>query len=211
MTLIGLFVALLGAPIFVIASERLFGASPPLAIQVPLQLLYCGMGAFLVWFVLRVEKLPLASIGLRKPTWLTLVSGIGLLLVSSYIVAPLTTPLQDALGTEGVQAGVDQLAALPLWFRIPVGLTGGIIEELCYRGYAIERLATITGRAWIGGLISALVFGLAHIPEWGLGFALAADLPFGLLTTAFYLWRRDLVATMIAHSGGLAIAMVTLE
>ena len=210
LTPVGLLVALFGAPIFVVVSERLFGESPPLGIQVPLQLLYCGMAAFLIWFVLRVEKLPLTSIGLRKPTWLTVVSGLGLLLVASYVVAPLTKPLQNALGTEAVQAGVDQLAALPLWFRVPVGLTGGIIEELCYRGYAIERLAVITGRAWIAGLISALIFGLVHIPEWGLGFALAADMPFGLLMTAFYLWRRDLVANMIAHSGGLAIAMLTL-
>lgn len=206
----GLFVALFGAPIFVMVSGWLFGESPPLATQIALQLLYCGMGAFLVWFVLRVERRPLTSIGLRKPTSLTVVTGLGLLIVASYVVAPLTRPLQDAFGTEGVQAGINELAAFPLWFRIPVGLTAGVIEELCYRGYAIERLASITGRAWLGGLISAVVFGLVHIPEWGLGFALAADLPFGLLMTAFYLWRRDLVANMIAHSGGLVIAMITL-
>ena len=207
---IGLIVALFGAPLFVIVSDRLIGESPSLTAQVGLQLLYCGMAAFLIWFVLRVEKRPLASIGLRKPTWLTVMSGIGLLLVASYVLAPLTRPLQDAVGTGGVQAGVDRLAVLPMWFRIPLGLTAGIIEELCYRGYAIERLATITGRPWIAGLISAVIFGLVHIPEWGVGFALAADLPFGLLMTAFYLWRRDLVANMIAHSAGLLIAMLTV-
>jgi membrane protease YdiL (CAAX protease family) len=208
---VGLLIALAGPPIFVAFSERLFGELPGLGVQVALQLLYCGMAAFLLWFVLRVERLPLKSIGLRRPTWLTVVSGIGLLLVGSFVVAPMTVPLQEALGTDGMQAGLDELAAMPLWFRLVVGLTGGMIEEFFYRGYAVERLATITGRAWIGGLISALVFGLAHIPEWGLGFALAADLPFGVLTTVFYLWRRDLLANMLAHSTGLVVAMITLS
>jgi uncharacterized protein len=206
----GLLIALAGSPVFVAISERLFGELPALGVQVALQLLYCGMAAFLLWFVLRVERLPLKSIGLRQPTWLTIVSGIGLLLVASFVVAPMTAPLQEALGTDGIQAGLDEIAAMPLWFRIVVGLTGGMIEEFFYRGYAIERLATITGRAWIGGLISAVVFGLAHIPEWGLGFALAADMPFGLLMTAFYLWRRDLLANMLAHSTGLGVAMFTV-
>lgn len=209
-TAAGLLIALGGPPVFVAISERLFGELPSLGVQVTLQLLYCAMAAFLLWFVLRVERLPLKSIGLRGPTWLTVASGIGLLLVASFVVAPLTTPLQEALGTDGMQAGLDQIVAMPVWFRIVVGVTGGMIEEFFYRGYAIERLATVTGRAWIGGLISALVFGLAHIPEWGLRFALAADLPFGVLMTAFYLWRRDLLANMLAHCTGLVLAMLAL-
>jgi membrane protease YdiL (CAAX protease family) len=207
---VGLLIALGGAPLFVLISEWLFGRSPTIAIQITLQLLYCAMAAFLLWFVMRVERLSLTSIGLRRPTWLTAVSALGLLAVSSYVLAPLMAPLQKVLGTEGVQAGVDQLAASPAWFRVAMGLTGGMIEELFYRGYAIERLATVTGRAWLGGLISAVIFGLSHIPQWGLGFALAADLPFGLLMTAFYLWRRDLIANMLAHSTGLVVSMLVL-
>jgi membrane protease YdiL (CAAX protease family) len=208
---VGLLIALAGAPLFAVVSEWLFGESPAIGIQVTLQVLYCGMAAFLLWFVVRIERLPLTSIGLRRPTWLTVVSGIGLLAVISFVLTIVTTPLQQALGTDGLQTGLDQLAAMPVWFRVVVGLTGGMIEEIFYRGYAIERLATITGRAWLGGLISAVVFGLAHIPTWGLGFALAADLPFALVMTAFYLWRRDLVANMIAHSTGLVVSMLALS
>jgi hypothetical protein len=43
-----------------------------------------------------------------------------------------------------------------------------------------------------------------------LSFALIGDLPFGFLMTAFYLWRRDLVANMLAHSAGLVFAMFTV-
>ena len=46
------------------------------------------------------------------------------------------------------------------------------------------------------------------VPTWGLSFALAADLPFGLLATWFYLWRRDLGANSLAHSTALIVAML---
>jgi len=38
-----------------------------------------------------------------------------------------------------------------------------------------------------------------------LGFALAADLPFSVLMSLFYLSRRDLLANGLAHSAGLVI------
>jgi membrane protease YdiL (CAAX protease family) len=58
-------------------------------------------------------------------------------------------------------------------------------------------------------MISAVIFGLAHIPTWGVAFALGVDLPFGIVMTLFYLWKRDLIANIIAHSGGLVAAMLT--
>ena len=91
-----------------------------------------------------------------------------------------------------------------------MALTGGAVEETLYRGYAVERLATITGNTWLGGGIAALVFGLSHAPFWGMRFALATDLPFGMVMTAFYLWRRDVVANILAHSTALAVAMLSV-
>ena len=43
-----------------------------------------------------------------------------------------------------------------------------------------------------------------------LAFALGADLPFAIVMTVFYLWRRDLLANILAHSGGLVVSLVTL-
>jgi membrane protease YdiL (CAAX protease family) len=209
-TAAALFVALAGPSVFVIVSDAIFGEFPRLAIQIALQVLYCGLPAFVLWVVIRHERLPLGSIGLRRPGWSTFVWGIALW-AALYLLPLVTTPLTNALGAPGLEEGVQRLAAIPVWFRLAVGVTGGVIEELLYRGYAVERLATITGRRWLGGAISAVVFGLAHIPTWGLGFALGADLPFGIVMTAFYLWRRDLLANMLAHSAGVGVAMVTLS
>jgi membrane protease YdiL (CAAX protease family) len=113
-----------------------------------------------------------------------------------YLLPVITTPLVNALGSGGVEGGLRRLAHLPPWFRIVLAVTGGAVEETLYRGYAVERLATITGRPWLGGAIAAAAFALAHVPGWGVGFALGADLPFGIAMTLFYLWRRDLVTSM---------------
>lgn len=208
-TRVALLVALGGPPLFVLLSDRLFGKSPSLGVQILLPVLYCGLAGFVIWIVIRTEGLPLRSIGLRRPDWSTLVLGVLVWVAALYLLPLITEPLLDTLGSTGLEPGLQRLASLPVWFRIALGVTGGFVEETLYRGYAVERLATITGHRWVGGAISAVAFGLAHIPAWGLGFALGADLPFGILMTLFYLWRRDLLANILAHSTGLIVAMVT--
>jgi len=79
-----------------------------------------------------------------------------------------------------------------------------------YRGYAVERLVSVMDNYWLAGLVAVIAFGLAHIPFWGIGPALGADLPFGLVMTLFYLWRRDLIANCIAHSGALVVSLLSL-
>lgn len=152
----------------------------------------------------------LRSIGVRRPTWSTLVSGALAGGVAVYVLPLMSAPLLNLLGANGLRAGLQRLAPLPPWFRVIVGITGGIVEETLYRGYSIERLSAMTGRPWLGGTISVVAFGLAHIPWWGLGFALGADLPFGILMTMFYLWRRDLIANSIAHSSALVVGLLTV-
>jgi len=201
-------VALAGPPVLVLVSRRILGDTPSLAIEIALQLLYCGMAAFVLWVLTTRERLPIASIGIRRPSWSTLAWG-AVLFAGVQFVPFLTRPIVQFFGTHRVDEGLHQLAALPLWFRLVLAITGGVIEETLYRGYVIERLTAITNQRWLAGVVSAAVFGLAHIPYWGLGFALSTDLPFGIVMTAFYLWRRDLVANMLAHSTALVLAMMT--
>jgi membrane protease YdiL (CAAX protease family) len=200
-----LLLALAGPPLLVLASHRIFGPVPPIATELWLQVLFCAIPAAVILVVLYLERLPLTSIGLRRPDRWTIVSGL-LLALGVLVLLPLVTdPLVTRLHGGRVDAGMHRIAGWPAWFRLFVAVTSGFAEETLYRGYAIERLAMLTGRRWLGGVLAALAFAAAHIPAWGLGFSLAADLPFSVVMTLFYLWRRDLLANGLAHSAGLVV------
>jgi uncharacterized protein len=208
-TIVLLLVALGGPPAFVALSDAVFGTSPSLTVEVIVHALYCAMAVSVVWRVVHWEHRSLRSIGLRRPDWSTPVTAI-LLLLSGWYVLPLVMAPFASVGASGVETGVQRLATLPLWFTMILAVTGGAIEEVLYRGFAIERLALLTGRRWLGGALAVVAFALAHIPAWGAGFALTSDLAAGITLTLFYLWRRDLIANMAAHSTGLLLAMRTM-
>jgi uncharacterized protein len=76
-------------------------------------------------------------------------------------------------------------------------LRAGVLEELFYRGYAIERLEGLGLNRFWAGTIPLLIFGVAH---WTGGWAnIVIALVLGAVLTLFYIWRRDLVANMIGH------------
>jgi membrane protease YdiL (CAAX protease family) len=204
---ITLAVALLGPETLVVFGDRVFGDTPRPAIVFLLQLVFCGIAAGVLFVVARVERLPLSSIGIRRPGRDTVLT-ILVLAAAAWLLSLITQPLVRATVDVGkVEAVTQKILALPLWLRVVIAATSGFAEEILYRGYAIERLSTFTGRRWLGASLAALIFGLAHIPAWGVPFALAADLPFGVLMTACYLWRRDLIANGAVHSGGLVVAL----
>ena len=91
-----------------------------------------------------------------------------------------------------------------------VGVTGGCVEETLYRGYAVERLATLVHRRWLGAMLATVAFAAAHVPLWGVAFVVTADLPAGIVLVLFYLWRRDLIANALAHSTGITVALLTM-
>ena len=204
---ITLAVALLGPEALVVFGDRVFGDTPRPAILFLLQLVFCGIAAGVLLVVSRVEGLPLSSIGIRRPGRDTVLT-ILMLAAAGWLLSVITQPLVRAtVDLEGVAAATQKILALPLWLRAFIAATSGFAEEILYRGYAIERLTTLTGRRWLGASLAALIFGLAHIPAWGVPFALAADLPFGVLMTVSYVWRRDLIANGAVHSGGLVVAL----
>src|SRR5207253_2949597 len=91
----------------------------------------------------------------------------------------------------------DLFEKLPLWLITLIVFRAGIVEELFYRGYAIERLRLI-GLGWFWSVaIPLVIFSLGH---WSGGAAnILIAFAAGLILTGFYLWRRDLVANMIGH------------
>ena len=73
----------------------------------------------------------------------------------------------------------------------------GFVEELFYRGYAIERLRSLGWPRAAAAIVPLVIFSLLHYSGGPVNILIAFIL--GGILTAFYLWRRDLVANIIAH------------
>jgi membrane protease YdiL (CAAX protease family) len=147
----------------------------------------------LIVIIRRGEHLPMRSIGLgTAPWWKSILRGFVIAVVSALVVGALAYATSYGHGP-----GSAAFEKLPLWLITAIVLRAGVVEELFYRGYAIERLRLIgLGRFW-SVAIPLVIFSLGH---WSGGAAnILIAFAAGLILTGFYLWRRDLVANMIGH------------
>lgn len=204
-------------------------AGPLLLASAPMQHVYLSfgsdaMGAFvgqsLLWAILAGalaclvfgEKLPLASVGLVAPRVSSVMTGVAVGAGVYVVLFSVAAVLMQFKLFDAAKAGAT-VVSWPLWLRLFALVTAGVVEEAIYRGYAIERLTALTGRRWLAALIALAAFCAAHLPFWGLG-AVATPLVGGAFFTLLYLWRRDLVACMVAHiavdSVGLLVAPALL-
>lgn len=155
-------------------------------------LIWTSAGALLV-IIRRGEHLSLRSIGLGTARWWTsILWGLVIAVVSAVAVGGLAY-----LTGYGHGPGSAAFEKLPLWLITLIVFRAGVVEELFYRGYAIERLRMIgLGRFW-SITIPLVVFSLGHLSGGAANVLIA--LAAGAILTGFYLWRRDLVANMIGH------------
>jgi membrane protease YdiL (CAAX protease family) len=147
----------------------------------------------LIVIIRRGEHLPMSSIGLGTARWWKCILwGFVIAIVSAVVVGALAH-----LTGYGNGPGSAAFEKLPLWLITAIVFRAGVVEELFYRGYAIERLRLIgLGRFW-SVAIPLVIFSLGH---WSGGAAnILIAFAAGLILTGFYLWRRDLVANMIGH------------
>lgn len=152
----------------------------------------------LVLYVLIVERRPLTTIGLRMPGWRTFVYGaLGAIVLTAgiVIIANFVFPL---LHIHMNQRAINNIKSTPFWFRLILVTRAAVFEEICYRGYTIERVTELTGSRWIAAAVSIVGFTLAHANYWGWSWLVV---PFfgGVVLAGLYLWRRDLPCNMIAH------------
>lgn len=193
-----LLLALGGPPLLAIVAGRVLDDTSGLTARLAFDLVMWVLLGLILSIVVGVERQPLASIGLRRPGWSTVFYGLLLAAGMSFVLVPAMIWLVGKSGLPGYDRGLRHLLPLPAWYRAFLAVTAGVVEEPLYRGYAVERLASLTGSYWLGGALAVVASGLAHIPTWGPGPALVALAAAGL-ATLFYLWKRDLVALMIAH------------
>jgi membrane protease YdiL (CAAX protease family) len=147
----------------------------------------------LVWLVRKREALPLTSIGIgTSPLWKSLAWGV---VIAIACIVPAAVMVK--LTGYGHGAASQAFAKLPVWVLFVVVLRAGIVEELFFRGYAIERLRAVGAGRIASWAIPLAIFSAAH---WTGGAAnILIALVLGGILTAFYLWRRDLVANMFGH------------
>jgi membrane protease YdiL (CAAX protease family) len=203
--------AMAGPSVLAFVCGRMLGDAPTVAMRLPGDLAEWAILATVLGIVVFVERQPLASIGLRRPRLSSLGWALLLLLTVNFVLAPALMALTARLGVGGFAPGFAQLARIPAWYRVFLAVSAGMIEEPLYRGYAVERLAWLTGSYPIAGTIAAIVFAVAHFPawQWNLGPVLVAFAG-GAVATAFYIWKRDLTPLIIAHAVGDTIGLVLL-
>ena len=150
--------------------------------------------AIILFVIIRVgEGLPLSSIGLGTTRWGKSVLSGFLLGLSCLAVAVGLVALTGYTGGESGKA----FDKLPTWLLSLIVLRAGVVEELCYRGYAIERLHALGLPRSLAAGVPLLIFAVGH---WTGGWAnIVIALVLGGMLALFFIWRRDLVANMIGH------------
>jgi len=192
-TWLGLFLALFG----MLLVRQVVNAAWPEPTLTSAMVKEAGMwlvAAVLIVIVRCGEHLPLTSIGIgtaslgKSVLWGVLIA-VACLLVAGVIVA-----LTHYNGGENGKA----MGQLPLWLITSIVIRAGVVEELCYRGYAIERLHALGLPRWFGATFPLLIFSVAH---WTGGWAnILIALALGAILAATYIWKRDLVANMLGHA-----------
>jgi len=168
-------------------------------------LVFVPLSALLVLAWARRSATPWREIGFSRPrNWLaTILAGIAFGIAFKLVMKALVMPL---LGAPAVNPAYHHLAgnsaALPgMLYLIIVG--AGFGEEIFFRGYLFERLGRLLGsspgaKAAIV-LITATVFGLAHLPEQGLP-GMEQAIIVGLVFGAIYARTGRLWLLIAAHA-----------
>lgn len=159
-------------------------------------------------YIVFVERLPLSSIGLKRPGWMTLVVA-ALTAAALFALDPAIDWVIALLhvNTDPGSGAGHPLGAMPYWYRAVLVVRAAVAEEVIFRGYAIERIEALTGSTTLAVIVSAAMFGYAHLAFWGWAPALNVAAG-GLVLALVYVWRRDLGANILAHFIVDAIALL---
>ena len=161
------------------------------------ELVYWGLVAAILLYVVLIERRSLSSIGLRKPGGKDILAALatGVLMVA--VLGVMYLVVFPALHWDETQQ-LQTLMAVPFWLKFISVVRAAVSEEILFRGYALERVQELTGSRSVAGIFTWAVFTLEHLSYWGWHHLLVAGAA-GALLTLLYLWRRNLWANMLAH------------
>jgi membrane protease YdiL (CAAX protease family) len=187
-----------------VASPRITAVNPYLARDLP----WWVLTALIVLYVAFIERQSLRTIGFKRPTAKTGISLLVAYVLTTALFAALAFLVFPALHLQ-LPAHLDDILASPWWARALLVIRAGVTEEVIFRGFAMERLRSVTGGATVAFLISTLAFTFAHYPTWGWSTELIFAALGGAVFAAVYLWRRDLPLNILLHSSLDATSYLT--
>src|SRR5450432_1897624 len=161
------------------------------------EVLWWVLFALIVWYVLRIEHLPLSSIGVRTPGALDIVLGVVAALVILLGAGMIYQFLLPALHISVYQQ-LKSVVQTSMAFRLLTVTRAAVVEETAFRGYGFGRLAELTGSKATAGVATWILFALGHLSGGGVGQVIIAAFA-GLVLTALYFWRGNLWVNIIAH------------
>lgn len=204
-------------PLFASTAEHASGGLGQAIGEIPARFVSEGaiwsFGILVLGIALLGEPRTLASIGLQRPTLWTPLWGMGAaiaLIALGGLASFITYKVLHAANHTPAQ--MEALVDGSLGFGLLLALRGGVIEEVLYRGLAIEQLAVLTGSRWLAAIIATLAFVAVHMvhfdPRQLIPIATAAFALAGI-----YLWRHNLWINIIAHTliDAVAFSVVALH
>ncbi len=153
-----------------------------------------ALTGFLLWIVRRKEGKSWASLGLAQPRAASTAIWVAVGLVATVAALAALLGLFQLLGIPALQGDdVDR----PLALLAVMMVRAGVVEEVTYRGVAIDRMAELTGSRTLGWLLPMGIFGLLHYNQ-GLSGIVIAVVAAGILT-ALFLRTRNLWVNIGIH------------
>ena len=195
-TYVGLALAMFGTPLFLYLFKLDVGDAASIGTYLSREGVIFAMAAALLVLVRRGERLPWSSLAWHTDRlgnaalWGLLgVAMSALVLVACVLVAQLM----------GWKLGLQTPPKWepPIWAMAITVLRAGVTEELFYRGFALERLRTLTGSTAAAVVLTVIPFALFHYRQGPAGILIAGSA--ALVLSFIFLKRRSLPAVMLTH------------
>ena len=161
------------------------------------ELIYWVLVAATLAYVVGVERMPLRSIGFRKPTVRDALAALAVAAATIAGLAVMYFVVFPALHISEDQQ-IDKLMSAPAWWLAISVVRAGVSEEVLFRGYPVERLQELSGNRFIAFIVPLVPFTLAHVGPWGWSHVLVAAFG-GAMLAGLYMWRRNLWVSILAH------------
>jgi membrane protease YdiL (CAAX protease family) len=206
----GLLLALFGVPLL-IAAFNYFAPEGQLtnSFVVIKELSIFLLTGILLLLLLYGEKETLSSIGLHNRHWgksiLLAIFGLILCIAVAAVILFIFSKTGISFGNGPEAKRYEQV---PLWAITLMVLRAGVVEEICYRGYAMDRLYRLNKHPLFFLWLPLVLFALWHYRQ-GLGDVIISFV-IGLVLAILFWKKRDLKANIVTHFLGDFIPNVLL-